>query len=56
MFHNYESLFGFADGDYKYQWSQISAPYKSHGEIEGKNSKSLKLTKVDFLDSFFELF
>ncbi|XP_066919277.1 dyslexia-associated protein KIAA0319-like protein isoform X1 [Clytia hemisphaerica] len=34
------------EGDYKYKWSQISAPTNSHGEIEGKNTKSVKLTKL----------
>ena len=49
----YLFIYFFLDGDYKYQWSQISAPFKSHGEIEGKNSMSLKLTKVRLSFSTF---
>lgn len=35
-------------GAYKYRWTQISAPPNSHGEIEGKSTESVKLTKLDF--------
>ncbi|XP_057309801.1 dyslexia-associated protein KIAA0319-like protein isoform X2 [Hydractinia symbiolongicarpus] len=35
------------DGEYAYRWSQISAPKHSHGYIEGKTLRNVKLTKLD---------
>lgn len=37
----------FLDVVYKYQWYKISAPEKSHGYMEGKDSSRLILTKLD---------
>lgn len=35
------------EGEYSYKWSEVSSPPLSHGYIEGKNSKNVKLSKLN---------